>query len=185
MSVNSHFSSIIKAVGRYESLLTGVSEEKFTQTPIDGSWSYSETFSHIFQSNLVSLFSIEKCLIGTGTFSEKSTPWQVSLILFFGRFPPGKYKAPAQIASMVKTLSREEAANLIVKFKNRLIELKGKVDRADKNQRVKHPRLGLLNARQWFRFIEIHTIHHTRQLTRISNLHPPRDQSSSSSKITS
>lgn len=168
MSVNSHYKSFMKAVEQYETLLTGVSEEMFTQSPSDGGWSYSETFSHIFQSNLTSLIAVEKCLIGTGIFSEKKTPWQVSLILFFGRLPPGKFKAPAQIASMVKKLSREEAANLIIKFKNRALELKSKVDQADKNQKVKHPRLGLLNARQWFRFIEIHTIHHTRQLNRIS-----------------
>ena len=167
MSVNSHFRGLTKAVKHYEALLTEVSEEMFTQNPPEGAWSYSETLSHIFQANLASLIAVEKCVIGTGVFSEKRTKWQVSAILFFGRLPPGKFKAPEQIASMVKKLSREEAANLIVKFKNRLLELKNKVEKADKYQKVKHPRLGLLNARQWFRFIEIHTKHHIRQLNRI------------------
>jgi hypothetical protein len=169
MSVNSHFRGITNAVEHYETLLTEVSEDLFTQNPPDGSWSYSETFSHIFQSNLASLIAIEKCVIGTGVLSKKPTKWQVSAILFFGRLPPGKFKAPAQIASMVKKLSKEEAANLIVKFRNRLTEMKSKVEKADEYQKVKHPRLGLLNARQWFRFIEIHTKHHTRQLKRISS----------------
>ncbi|MES2875146.1 MAG: DinB family protein [Bacteroidota bacterium] len=168
MSINSQFKSLMNAVDKYETLLKDVSEDMFLENPSDGGWSYSETFSHIFQSNLASLSAVEKCLIGTGIFNGKRTPWQVSLILFFGRFPPGKFKAPAQIASMVKKLSKEEAANIIIKFKNRVLELKGKVSQADKNQKVKHPRLGLLNSRQWFRFIEIHTIHHTRQLSRIS-----------------
>ena len=167
MSVNSHFAAILKAVKEYESLLGEITEETFTQKPSDGGWSYSETFSHIFQANLASLFAIEKCTLGTGTLSDKPTNWKVRAILFFGRFPPGKFKAPEQIMSMVKTLSREEAANLIVKFKSRLTELKHKVDKADKYQKVKHPRLGLLNAKQWFRFIEIHTKHHIKQLSRI------------------
>lgn len=169
MSVNSQFRSLMKSVEKYETLLSGVSEEMFIQNPPDGGWSYSETFSHIFQSNLASLIAVEKCLLGTGIFSDKSTNWKVSLILVIGRLPPGKYKAPQQIASMVKMLSREDAANLIVKFKNRVMELKGKVDKSDKHQKIKHPRLGLLNAKQWFRFIEIHTIHHTKQLKRILN----------------
>ena len=167
MSVNSHFRGLTKAVKHYEALLTEVSEEMFTQSPSDGGWSYSETFSHIFQAKLASLIAVEKFVIGTGVFSERRTRWQVSAILFFGRFPPGKFKAPEQIASMVKKLSKEEVANLIIKFKNRLTELKNKVERADKYQKVKHPRLGLLNSRQWFRFIEIHTKHHIRQLNRI------------------
>ena len=169
MSVNSHFRSLMKAVEKYETLLSGVSEEVFTQNPPEGGWSYSETFSHIFQANLASLVAVEKCLIGTGVFSDKRTNWRVSLIIFFGRLPPGKYKAPEQVASMAKKLSREEAANLIVKFKTRLAEMKSKIGRPDRHQKVKHPRLGLLNAKQWFRFIEIHTIHHTHQLKRISN----------------
>ncbi|WP_079702675.1 DinB family protein [Daejeonella lutea] len=168
MSVNSHFKSMIEAVGQYETLLQEVSEEVFTQSPAEGQWSYSETFSHIFQSNLASLIAVEKCFLKTGIINKKGTPWQVLAILFFGRLPPGKFKAPERIASMVKIISKEEASNLIVKFRKRLSELKDKVDKADRDQMIKHPRLGLLNAKQWWRFIEIHTKHHTRQLERIS-----------------
>jgi uncharacterized damage-inducible protein DinB len=169
MSVNSHYKSLIRAIEKYEALLSNVSEETFIQTPPNGGWSYSETFSHIFQSNLASLVAIEKCFLGTGTFCDKRLSLTVWLILWAGRLPPGKYKVPERLASLVKKISREEAANLIVKFRNRLAELKGKVEKADKYQTIKHPRLGLLNAKQWLRFIEIHTIHHTRQLRRITS----------------
>lgn len=169
MSVNSHFRSLIKAVGQYEALLQEVPEEVFAKCPAEGQWSYSETFSHIFQSNLASLIAVEKCFLKTGILDKNRTPWQVWAILFLGRLPPGKFKAPERIASMVKVLSKEEAANLIVKFRKRLDELKDKVDQADKYQKIKHPRLGLLNANQWWRFIEIHTVHHIRQLERIKN----------------
>ncbi len=171
MSVNSHYKSLVRAVEKYERLLNDVSEEAFIQSPPDGGWSYSETFSHIFQANLGSLIAVEKCFLGTGTFCDKRLSFGVWAILLLGRLPPGKFKAPERLASMVKKISREEAANLIVKFRNRLTDLKHKVDKADKYQTIKHPRLGLLNAKQWLRFIEIHTIHHTRQLKRIeSNL---------------
>lgn len=168
MSVNSQFISLMKAVGKYENVLKEVSEETFTQNPADGMWSYSETFSHIFQANLGCLISIEKCFLGTGILREKKSVWGVRAILFFGRFPPGKFKVPERMTSMTKKISREEAANLIVKFKRRLSDLKNKVDQANKYQKIKHPRLGYLNAKQWWRFIEIHTIHHTHQLKRIA-----------------
>ncbi len=168
MSIRSHYHSLSGAVEQYERLLQNISEETFIQSPPGGGWSYSETFSHIFQSNLASLIAIEKCFLGTGVINRNRTHWIVWTILFFGRLPPGKFKAPERLVSMVKLISREEAANLIVKFRNRLADVSAKVMKASPYQKVGHPRLGLLNARQWLRFIEIHTIHHTRQLKRIT-----------------
>ncbi|MEJ7780897.1 MAG: DinB family protein [Daejeonella sp.] len=167
MSISTHYNSLSRAIGQYEQLLEVVSEETFTQSPSDGGWSYSQTFSHIFQSNLASLIAIEKCFLGTGVADRSRTNLVVWAILFFGRLPPGKFKAPERIASMVKMISREEAANLIIKFRGRLADGRAKVMKAHPYQKIKHPRLGLLNARQWLRFIEVHTIHHTRQLRRI------------------
>lgn len=169
MSIKSQYNSLSRAAEDYEKLLQGISEEVFTQSPLGGGWSYSETFSHIFQSNLASLIAIEKCFLGTGIINRNRTHWRVWAILFFGRFPPGKLKAPERIASMVKLISREEAANLIVKFRSRLADVQTKVLKADPHQKIKHPRLGLLNARQWLRFIEVHTVHHTHQLRRIKS----------------
>ncbi|MDP3469189.1 MAG: DinB family protein [Daejeonella sp.] len=167
MSVERHYRSLLSTVSVYEKLLVKVSEEEFIQSPQDGGWSYSETYSHIFQSNLLSLLAIEKCIAGIGVPNRKRIHWLAWLILFFGRFPPVKFKAPAKIAAMTKKISREDALDLISKFKIRLGEVKSKIHQADSFQKSKHPRLGLLNAEEWFRFIEVHTVHHTRQLRKI------------------
>lgn len=170
MSAERQYRSILKAVKVYEDLLSGVSEDIFCMNPPGGGWSYSETFSHIFQSDLASLIAAEKCILKTGVYTRDRTQWLVWLILFFGKFPPGKIKAPEQIRSMVKKISTEDARNLIGKFKSRLDAVKSRIKSSDPNQKVKHPRLGLLNAKQWFRFIEIHTRHHTAQLKRIERM---------------
>lgn len=167
MSVNQHYKSLLEAVSKYEDLLKDTSEEVFTRSPSSGGWSYSETFSHIFHANLASLIAVEKCVLGTGVVNTKPINWIVWMVLFFGRLPPGKFKVPQRLASTVRVISKEEASNLIVKFKNRLVAIKNQVDKAEKYQKVMHPRLGLLNAKQWFRFIEIHTHHHIHQLKRI------------------
>jgi hypothetical protein len=116
---------------------------------------------------MISLLAIEKCIAGIGSPNRKSIHWLAWLILFFGRFPPVKFKAPAKIAAMTRKISREDALILINKFKNRLGEVKSNINNANPYQKTKHPRLGLLNANEWLRFIEVHTIHHTRQLKRI------------------
>lgn len=167
MSIERHYKSLLRTVTEYENLLAKVSEEEFIQSPSDGGWSYSETYSHIFQSNLFSLLAIEKCIAGIGVPNRKRIHWMAWLILFFGRFPPVKFKAPERIAAMTSKINREDAINLIAKFKIRLGEIKSKIHKANPYQKTKHPRLGLLNAKEWFRFIEVHTVHHTRQLKRI------------------
>jgi len=170
MSHASQHKSLNIYVQEYSRFLENVSEEEFLISPQEGVWSYSEVYSHIFQANLVSLTAAEKCIYGTGEKSLKKIHWMAGIILFIGRFPPGKIKAPARIAAMVKKISKEEARNLIQKF-NAQLELVGpKIHEAPLFQKMKHPRLGFLNAPQWFRFIEIHTLHHEKQLHRISKM---------------
>ena len=167
MNTIEHRKSILKSVEEYEKFLNTVTDEEFNGTPALDVWSYSEVYSHIFQANLASLIAIDKCICGTGTNSAKPTHWAARLILFFGRFPPIKLKAPESVKALTAKISREEARNIIIRFKKRLEELTTKVNKANAYQKVKHPRLGLLNAVQWYRFIEIHTIHHQKQLLRI------------------
>jgi len=68
---------------------------------------------------------------------------------------------------MVKKITPAEAQELMHRFSLRLQELVPQVSQASPNQKAKHPRLGLLHARQWLRFVEIHTKHHQKQLIRI------------------
>jgi hypothetical protein len=170
MSAASQQRSILHSVNYYSSLLEKLSEEDFQRSPAEGTWSYAEVYSHIFKSNLFSLVAAEQCINGTAAKSSLPTPWAVRLILFFGRFPPGKYKVPPSIVSLTSKINREEARNLIVKFRTRLTDIAPKVNQAKPYHKIKHPRLGLFNAGQWFRFIEIHTLHHQKQLDRISNM---------------
>jgi hypothetical protein len=169
MSVSSTTKSILEAIEKYQDFLCEVDEDEFQISPAEGVWSYSEVFSHIIQANLRSLLAIQKCLYaksqGTG-----SIPLIARAILLFGKFPPIKLKAPANIAALVKKISREEARNDLIKLKTRVLELTPKVSKCPENSRMKHPRLGMLNAVQWLRFIEIHSYHHLKQLRRIRKM---------------
>ena len=170
MSIASQQRSILKSVDRYSQLLEQINEEQFQLTPAEGVWSYSEVYSHIFKANLASLIAAEQCINGTADKISASTHWMVRMILFVGRFPPGNYKVPASIADMTIKMTREEARNLIIKFKARLDGISPRIGKATKYHKVKHPRMGFFNARQWYRFIEIHTLHHQKQLGRISDM---------------
>lgn len=167
MSINQTASRIVQATARYEAFLATLSDADFQRNPADGMWSYAEVYSHIFEANLISLLALEKCVKGTAEEDKSTLHPAVWLILFLGKFPPGKIKAPARIAAMVKKINPVEAQQLMHNFSQRLQELVPQVSQASKSQKAKHPRLGLLHARQWLRFIEIHTKHHEKQLYRI------------------
>lgn len=172
MSLKSDIDKIKSSIKFYEAFLKTVSEENFLQNPAEGAWSYSEVYSHILGANHISLIAIEKCLNKTADIKVRKPHWKVRLILFIGRFPPGKIKAPTHIAALVKKISKEEASNLIIKFKKKLDVLLADFKKFDPKYKVKHPRLGFLDAKSWLRFVFIHTNHHQKQINRIGKILP-------------
>lgn len=169
MSISALNRSILRSVGNYEELLQHVTEERFTETPAEDVWSYAEVFSHIFRSNMSCFTAMDRCIKGTALEVSADMHWKVKLLFFFGRLPPGtRYKVPEKLRDQVVKVSREEARQLIDAFKKELHSITQLVPQASPTQKVKHPRMGPLNAKQWLRFVDIHTRHHERQLKRIS-----------------
>ena len=158
--------SIQHLVNAYKTRLASYPDNIFQRTPSIGGWSYSEVYSHIFDSSLLSVIALQNCIKGKG--EDKPTHFVVKLILFFGSFPPAKkYKVPKRLEERVKRISRTEALDFILEFEEALAHAYPDISKADKHCKNKHPRLGYLNAKQWLRFIEIHLKHHLKQLIRI------------------
>ncbi len=160
--------SLLNIIADYRVKLTGMNEINFAITPPDGGWSYSEVYSHIFDSSLLSLIALANCIKGSG--EEKPTAFAVKVILFFGSLPPGKkYKVPKRLIDRVKKIDILTAKQMIDEFEQQLSKLYPQIKSANLNIKTKHPRLGYLNAEQWLRFIEIHLKHHLKQLARINS----------------
>ncbi|MEO5911158.1 MAG: DinB family protein [Pelobium sp.] len=168
MSVLANKKKILTSLNFYEDFLKTINEEEFSLTPPSGGWSYSEVYSHILGSNIMSFISIEKCLNKTVAVKTHKEDWKVRLIMFLGRFPPGKITAPTAIAALVKKITKEEASNLLIKIRKRIAEINPNFKNFDPNYKMKHPRMGYINAKYWLRFILIHTKHHEKQLLRIA-----------------
>lgn len=162
------YQSITQIVAAYQAKLATVSEEEFTITPPINGWSYSEVYSHIFDASLLSLMALNNCIKGEG--KDKPTHFAVRLILFFGTLPPGKkYQVPIQLANRVKKINKAAAYQFIIDFELQMAKIVPQINQANPKMKVKHPRLGYLNAKQWLRFIEVHLKHHLKQLGRIEN----------------
>ena len=168
MSIEKIYQSVLKTAEAYRQKLEGFNSEDFQVEPPIGGWSYSEVYSHIFDSSLLSLMALNNCITGEG--KEKPTAFAVKVILFFGSLPPGrKYKVPSKIAARVKKISIAAAQQFITDFELQLAQTYPKMKDADPKMKTKHPVIGYLNTKQWLRFIEIHLNHHYKQLKRIEN----------------
>ena len=167
MNVISNKKDLEKTLRFYEQFLKTIDEETFSSTPISGGWSYAEVYSHIINVNYISVIAAEKCLNKVAEIKTRKPDWRVSLILFLGKFPPGKIKAPAAVEESVKKITKEEAANFLVKIYKKLDTLNSQYKNFDCNYKVKHPRLGYLDAKNWLRFMVVHTKHHQNQIIRI------------------
>ena len=160
--------SIAQTVNAYQQKLHTYKEDNFQLTPPIGGWSYSEVYSHIFDASLLSLMALNNCIRNEG--EDKPTAFGVKLVLFFGQLPPGqKYKVPKRMADRVKKITLANAQQLITDFELQLAKLYPQVANASPKSKIKHPRMGYLNAKQWLRFIEVHLNHHLKQLKRIEH----------------
>src|ERR1700712_5213902 len=159
MSIASDKKAIEIALAEYRRRLDTIPDDQFNATPPGGGWSYGEVYSHLLQSNLGSLIAIERCANGTGKIDNKRLGLLAQAVFLLGRFPI-RLKAPEKIAALVNNIGKEEARNLLVKLKAKIEQMMPVINKASTFSKIKHPRLGLLNARQWLRFIDIHTRHH-------------------------
>jgi hypothetical protein len=165
MNIDRTVKSISDVLEKYNQFLSGLDEEEFQRCPSEGAWSYSEVYSHVLYVNKASLMAIERCIHGKSSSGRLS--WKAWLVFFSGRLPPWKMKAPEKVAAMVIKISPEEARNELIKIREKLFDLLPEIKKASRKPKVYHAILGMLNARQWLRFIEIHSIHHLKQLRRI------------------
>ncbi len=166
--------AIYEALDEYRRRLTDIPDELFDRTPPSGGWSYAELYSHIMQASLGSSIASEKCCRNTNGVTKKGLNWNGLMFFLFGKFPKSTTPPPAAIADLAKKISKEDARNLIIKLRKRIDETTPLLSRANDNSKISHPLLGMLNARQWFKFTRIHLQHHLKQLDRIKKSFPHR-----------
>ncbi|WP_461450758.1 DinB family protein [Mucilaginibacter sp.] len=169
MSITKEHKRLDSIFDTYRAWIESIPNDQFDQTPPHGGWSYAEVYSHILQATMASTIALERCTHQSDKPNNGKANWIGKLVLLFARFPPGKIKQPSSVSEKMPALkiSKEEARNLIIKCRKRIDEMVPLTSEKVAIRRVKHPRLGMFTAAQWFKFIRIHLAHHIKQLSRI------------------
>ncbi len=170
MSIKSDQQKILESLKFYKEFLKTVNEEVFPKTPNQGGWSFAEVYAHILSANFLSVVAIEKCLNRTAEIKTRKPDWRVRLILFLARFPPIKLKVPAVLEASVRKITKEEASNELIRLIKKIEEIDKGFSKFSADYKVKHPRLGYLDAKDWLRFIYVHSKHHQKQIKRIARM---------------
>jgi len=171
MNIAKERRAIEAAIDNYRAQLDSFTEEVFTATPPMGGWSYAEVYDHIMKASLGSSIALERCTHNNCPPTSKGMNFWGWYLMLTGNFPPMKTRVPEAIAAKMapKKIDMEEAKNLIIKVRRRVDEASELLKDASPKARWLHPRIGMLNAGQWFKFIRVHLEHHLKQLERIKN----------------
>jgi hypothetical protein len=171
MNIAKERRAIDAALESYREQLDTLTDALFNETPPMGGWSCSEVYDHILKASLGSSIALERCTHNNCPPTKKGMGFWGYYLMLTGKFPPGKIKVPEAVAEKMapKKIDKEEAKNLLIKTRKRIEGITGLINDAKENVRWQHPRLGMLNAAQWFKFIRVHLEHHLKQLERIKS----------------
>ncbi|MGV2962409.1 DinB family protein [Paenibacillus sp. AGC30] len=163
------------AVERYLVELNKLDMGSLYKKQSEEEWSIGQMYVHLIQSALfLHLHNIEQCLSsGDSTLNSGEEKTELGRQVFeLGQFPPVPIKVPA---SPQYTPQPPESMESLIDGLRMVVErmrsTAAVLHQASVNNKIRHPRLGALNAQEWFLLIEMHYRHHFLQLDRlISNL---------------
>lgn len=172
--------STIETVNRMEEItnhylqkLQNYSIEQLQLKPSEDEWSLGQMYLHLIQSALyMQLRNIELCRINQadsvvvgGTKSEAG-----EAVFTHGGFPPVQIKVPASPQyTPAQPESKEQIAKGLELVLSKMKEIEPVLKEISPLHTVAHPRLGALDATEWFQLVEMHYRHHLHQMERLES----------------
>jgi hypothetical protein len=152
--------------------LEGYTLEQLQRKPRDDDWSLGQMYLHLIgTATYMQLRNLELCREGSAnprvTGNGKSEPGQN--VFAMGGFPPIQIKVPASPEyTPQQPESIDQIRNGLLAVLDKMRAVEPQVGAIPTEHTVDHPRLGGLNALEWFSLVEMHYRHHLRQRERLS-----------------
>lgn len=172
-STNEILNSFETTVERYVAELNLLSMDELLEKENEEEWSIGQMYMHLIQSALfMQLRNIDHCLTNNEhtVHSDEVKTELGSQVFEAEQFPPVRVKVPASPQyTPLQPESKEQLAQGLQQVVERMRATASVLvpEKAVTGSKVLHPRLGALNAREWFHLIEMHYKHHFLQLDRL------------------
>ncbi|WP_145413665.1 DinB family protein [Paenibacillus xylanexedens] len=160
-------------VERYMAELGQLDMEELLRKENEEEWSIGQMHMHLIQSALfMQLRNIDHCLDSNEhtVHSDEMKTELGSQVFEAEQFPPVRVKVPASPQyTPLQPESKEQLAQGLQQVVDRMRSTVAvlALEEAATGSKVLHPRLGALNAHEWFHLIEMHYKHHFLQLDRL------------------
>jgi hypothetical protein len=151
--------------------LMGFSMEQLTRQPSENEWSLGQMYLHLIQAALfMQIRNIEECMrpsVDTASSVEEKTE-AGKAVFEQGDFPPVRiHVPPSPQYTPSQPKDKEQIAEGLTAVQHRMKEIEPMLDKAPLMNTVLHPRFGALNAKEWFKLVEMHYRHHLQQKDRL------------------
>lgn len=163
--------SFENAVERYLVELKQLDMEQLHRKTDEEEWSIGQMYMHLIQSALfMHLPNIKQCLVHSepSVHSNKGKTELGKSVFEQEQFPATRVKVPASPQYTPKSPENKEQ---LVEGLHQVIEemrdMEAVLRPSPATDKVIHPRLGALDAQEWFLLIEMHYRHHFLQLNRL------------------
>lgn len=152
----------------YLSFLEPYSLEQLQRQPSPDQWSLGQMYIHLIQTALyMQLRNIEACRDGTASAAADKTEAGQN-VMALGSFPPVRIQVPPTPQYTPKQPeSLEQIRAGLIDVLERMREIEPQLASIPEEATAAHPRLGGLNAKEWFVLAEMHYRHHLLQRERL------------------
>ena len=156
----------------YIDKLDAYSEEQFLQKPSEHAWSLGQVYVHVLlASEHFFLKQADKCLNKDETKRGKGKNRNGKILFLINGFPNIKFKMPRSVEVPPRPPENiDYVRGKLAKAMELAKGIESRLDGYDKDERIKNPAFGYLNAKEWYRMAEMHFRHHLRQLKRTEKM---------------
>lgn len=158
-------------VNHYLEKLNQFSMEQLLSKPSEDEWSLGQMYLHLIQSALyMQLRNIEQCRTMNAAQEGAGAKTEAGFAVYEqGEFPAVRIQVPPSPQYTPQQPESKEQLSLgLHHVLQRMREIEPSLHEIPADRTVAHPRLGGLNAQEWFALIEMHYRHHLHQLERLS-----------------
>ncbi|WP_256759303.1 DinB family protein [Cohnella sp. WQ 127256] len=159
-----------ETIAYYLEQLRGISEDQLILKPSEDDWSIGQMVVHLIQATQnMSLRNIDLCKEGNPDTIVASTKTEAGEAMFLNNgFPDVKISVPPSPQyTPQQPNGKEELSQGLNNIIQRMKEIEPAINGIPMERAMNHPRLGALNAQEWFVLAEFHFRHHLKQLHRL------------------
>ncbi|WMJ72952.1 DinB family protein [Cytophagaceae bacterium ABcell3] len=149
--------------------------KQFKQKESEQGWSIGQVYDHlIFGTQNYHIREIQNCLNKTKGSEKGGKTFKGRVFFMLGSFPPAKFKGKDaegyQPGQPSNTVNVKDNLYRFVKVMNQVAREIDAAGEEGLKYKTMNPSLGMLNALEWYKLIEMHFRHHLKQKQRLDKI---------------